>query len=196
MPPEVRAFEYATGLFAVLIGLAVVDIATSFHRLLNSEKPVRWDPLALMAAFYALCLVVAMWFDLWGVRNFGATRHFPFYLSLIAQFFFLFLIAAASLPDDPSSGADLREYYSRKRRKLWVLIFLFHAVYAAAGLYFARGDSARLPHWILLLAMVMMFAPVAISAMLVLVKSRVAHYIGLGLLLAILALHYGQASIS
>jgi hypothetical protein len=78
MPPEVRAFEYATGLFAVLIGLAVVDIATSFHRLLNSEKPVRWDPLALMAAFYALCLVVAMWFDLWGVRNFGATRHFPF----------------------------------------------------------------------------------------------------------------------
>jgi hypothetical protein len=34
--PEIRAFEYATGLFAALIGLAVVDLATSFHRLLRN----------------------------------------------------------------------------------------------------------------------------------------------------------------
>ena len=35
MTPEIRAFEYAIGVFAVLIGLAIADIATSSHRLLT-----------------------------------------------------------------------------------------------------------------------------------------------------------------
>jgi hypothetical protein len=80
MTPEMRAFEYATGVFAVLIGLAIADIATSFHWLLRSKSQVVWDPLALLAALYAQCIAIYMWFDLWGVRNFAATRKFPFYL--------------------------------------------------------------------------------------------------------------------
>jgi hypothetical protein len=45
MTPEMRAFEYALGLFSVLIGLAIADIATSFHRLVRSRQGVTWDPL-------------------------------------------------------------------------------------------------------------------------------------------------------
>ena len=67
MTPETRAFEYAVGVFAVLIGLAIADVATSFHRLLRSKSTVKWDPLALIAALYALCMAIYMWFDLWGV---------------------------------------------------------------------------------------------------------------------------------
>ena len=74
--PEATAFKYAMGLFSVLIGLAVADVATSFHRLMRVRQTVRWDPLALAAAFYALCITVYMWFDIWGVRHFGATRPF------------------------------------------------------------------------------------------------------------------------
>jgi hypothetical protein len=59
--PEIRAFEYSLGLFAVLIGLAVADVANSFHRLVRSRTPVVWDPLALLAALYALCMAVGMW---------------------------------------------------------------------------------------------------------------------------------------
>ena len=94
MTSEMRAFEYAQGIFAVLIGLAVADIATGFHRLMRSKAAVVWDPLALAAAIYALFMAVCMWFDIWGVRNFEATRHFLFYLSMVATFFLLFLIAA------------------------------------------------------------------------------------------------------
>ena len=42
MTPEMRAFEYALGLFSVLIGLAIADIATSFHRLIRSRAGVTW----------------------------------------------------------------------------------------------------------------------------------------------------------
>ena len=196
MTPEIRAFEYATGLFAVLIGLAVVDLATSFHRLLRSSAPVRWDPLALMAALYALCLVVAMWFDLWGVRHFDATRGFLFYLTFIAEFLVLFLVAAASLPDQPAEGADLREYYARTRRYLWTLLVIFQALYVADGLYFSRGESSRMARWMLVLLNVLMFLPLVISVALMLAKSRLIHYVGLSLLFVVLLLHYGPASIN
>jgi hypothetical protein len=195
MTPEVRAFEYATGLFAVLIGLAIVDLATSFHRLLRSNSTVRWDPLALMSALYALCLVVAMWFDLWGVRHFDATRNFLFYLTFIAEFLILFLIAAASLPDRPTDGLDLREYYARTRRYLWTLFTLFQALYVADGIYFSRGDSERMPHWALVLVNVLMCLPLTLSIVLLLSKSRSIHYIGLSLLFAVMLLHYGAFSI-
>ena len=62
MTPEMHAFEHSLGLFAVLIGLAVADVANSFHRLMRSRFPVTWDPLTLLAAFYALCMAVGMWF--------------------------------------------------------------------------------------------------------------------------------------
>ena len=196
MTPEIRAFEYATGLFAVLIGLAVVDLATSFHRLLRSSTRVRWDPLALMAALYALCLVVAMWFDLWGVRHFDATRGFFFYLSFIAEFLVLFLVAAASLPDQPAEGTDLREYYEHTRRYLWTLLVIFQALYVADGVYFSRGESARIPHWALVLLNVLMLLPLVISVVLMLAKSRAVHYVGLSLLFVVLVLHYAPASIN
>ena len=196
MTPEIRAFEYATGLFAVLIGLAVVDLATSFHRLLRSSTRVRWDPLALMAALYALCLVVAMWFDLWGVRHFDATRGFFFYLSFIAEFLVLFLVAAASLPDQPAEGTDLREYYEHTRRYLWTLLVIFQALYVADGVYFSRGESARISHWVLVLLNVLMVLPLVISVVLMLAKSRAVHYVGLSLLFVVLVLHYAPASIN
>jgi len=129
MTPEMRAFEYALGLFSVLIGLAIADIATSFHRLMRSRTPVNWDPLAMLAALYALLIAIGMWFDLWGVRDVAAACHFFFYLIMVAQLFIVFLIAAASLPDDAESGHDLPEFYSRNHRNFWLLIVLFQVGY-------------------------------------------------------------------
>jgi hypothetical protein len=66
-----------------------------------------------------------MWFDLWGVRHFAQTRHFFFYLWLLALFFILFLIAADSLPDKPGGRCDLSEHYRLNRRYFWTLVALF-----------------------------------------------------------------------
>jgi hypothetical protein len=195
--PEATAFEYAMGLFSVLIGLAVADIATSFHRLMRARNAVRWDPLALAAAFYTLCIAVSMWFDIWGVRHFGATRHFFFYLGLVAQLFVLFLIAAASLPDEANHDLlDLREYYAHNRRYFWSLQLLFQIGYTAFGIYFSADEIARLSAPVAELAWTLMTAPVAISLVLFVVRSRVVHYIGLGLLFAVMALHYAPMQIN
>jgi hypothetical protein len=196
MTPEIRAFEYAIGVFAVLIGLAIADIATSFHRLLRSRSAVTWDPLALSAALYAICMAIYMWFDLWGVRNFAATRHFIFYLLLFAQLFVLFLVAASSLPDETGTSANLREFYAANRRKFWVLVVLFQIGYVGAGFYFISGTAAKLPLSVAIILIVQMIAPLLLALALLATKSRLVHYIGIGLLFAVMFFHYGQMSIN
>jgi hypothetical protein len=195
MKPEIRAFEYALGLFAVLIGLAVADIANSFHRLARSRSAVLWDPLALTAALYALFMAVCMWFDIWGVRNFDATRHFLFYISLVADLFVLFLIAAAALPDD-AQVTDLRAYYAGNRRYFWSLICLFQFGYLAHGLFFVGSMLLKLPFAYTILAFVQMGLPLIISVLLAAVKSRRFHYIGLALLFAVMLYHFVPMSIN
>ena len=184
------------GVFSVLIGLAVADIATSLHRLVRSKVPVTWDPLALLAAFYALCLAVTMWFDIWGVRNFASTRHFFFYLALVADLFLLFLIAAASLPDEPGADAHLGNYYASTRRYFWSLVTSFQIIYFVFGLYFVGGDLRRAPQELAARLLLQMGAPGLIALTLATVQSRVVHYVGLALMFLVMAAHYASLQIN
>jgi hypothetical protein len=192
MPPEIRAFEYALGLFAVLIGLAVADVATSFHRLVRGKAKVIWDPLALLAACYALCLTVGMWFDLWGVRHFPEIRYFFFYLWMLADLFVLFLLAAASLPDGPGETSDLREHYAHNRRYFWTLVTVFQVSYLLNGLYFVGSGVWRHPVEML----INLALPGVVAFALLLTRSRAVHYVGVVLLFGLLAIHYAPYRIS
>jgi hypothetical protein len=197
MTPEIHAFEYSLGLFAVLIGLAVADVANSFHRLVRSRFPVTWDPLALLAALYALCMAVGMWFDLWGVRHFAATRHFFFYVWMIAEMFVLFLIAAAALPDEVHARCDLSEHYAATRRYFWTLVGLFQLTYLVNGIYFVGWTNLlQVRGGMVLFALNNMVLPVVIAFVLSRTVSRGLHYLGILLLLVSLALHYSPYQIN
>jgi len=197
MNTEAQAFEYALGIFAVLIGLAIADIAASFHRLLRNRSRVTWDPLALLAALYALCMAVYMWFDIWGIRHFHLTRHFFFYIGLVLQLFILYLLAAGSLPDEQADGPiDLREYYARNRQHFWRLMALFQLGYFAFGVYFASGEPSGLPLSIIVLMWVLMSAPIIIALLLLQSKSRTIHYLGLVALFVVMTLHYAAMEIN
>ncbi|HSY08898.1 MAG TPA: hypothetical protein VK820_10245 [Steroidobacteraceae bacterium] len=184
------------GLFAVLIGLAIADIATSFHRLVCGKTPVVWDPLALLAAAFALCMAIGMWFDLWGVRGVTETRHFFFYLFMVSQMFVLFLIAAASLPDEPERPSNLRDFYAENRRYFWSLIALFQLGYAALGIYFLHSLFSRMPRAVVIVFFTQMIILFGIPLLLVAMKSRIVHYVGLGLLFVVTAWHYAPYSIN
>jgi|SRR5580765_4690792 len=191
-----RAFEYALGLFSVLIGLSVADIATSFHRLVRSRAPVNWDPLALLAALYALLIAIGMWFDLWGVRDVPATRQFFFYLVMVATLFVVFLIAAASLPDDPGREGDLRQFYSANRHYFWGLVALFQLGYALLGIYFAGGQLSRAPAYYRFAFSTQMGVQVLVPMALMTLNSRPLHFCGLIVLFATAAWHYAPYSIN
>jgi hypothetical protein len=194
--PEIRAFEFALGLFAVLIGLAVADVATSFHKLMRSRSKVKWDPLVLLAALYSLLLAVGMWFDIWGVRKFEVVRHFVFYLAIVGQLFVLFLIAAASLPDDAEASIDLREYYAANRRYFWFLVSLNQLIYLGLGIYFTGSIFSRLSPLQMVQMAITLGGAFLVSTVLLLAKSRGAHYVGLMLLFLITLFHYWSMKIN
>jgi hypothetical protein len=196
MTPEIRAFEFALGLFAVLIGLAVADVATSFHKLMRSRSKVKWDPLVLLAALYSLLLAAGMWFDIWGVRKFEVVRHFVFYLAIVAQLFVLFLIAAASLPDDAEASIDLRAYYAANRRYFWFLVSLNQLIYLGLGIYFTGPMFSQLTPLQMVQAAITLGASFLVSTLLLFAKSRGAHYVGLTLLFLITLFHYWSMKIN
>ena len=54
-------FEYLLPLISVLVGLAVADLATSLHWLLQARRRVQWDWLPLLAAILAVLAVLDLW---------------------------------------------------------------------------------------------------------------------------------------
>ena len=90
---------------------------------------------------------------------------------------------------------DLREFYATNRRNFWFLVVLFQIGYVGAGFYFI-GGMPKLPTLVTAILLTQMIAPLILSLVLLATKSRVVHYIGVGLLFVVMLIHYGRASIN
>jgi hypothetical protein len=105
-------------LVAVIIGLAIADMATSLHKLLRNRRRVRWDWVAPLAALVILVELLNLW---WSWRGFQGNRMVDLapYLAVLVL---LFLTAAATLPDEvPEEGIDLGAYFDENRSYFWFL---------------------------------------------------------------------------
>lgn len=107
----------------IIVGLAVADLLMSLHRLLKHRRRVEWDVLPLWLAGLVLVTLVQVWWSIAGAR------HEPLmigqFLPMLVGLVFLFLLAAAVLPDDGDSNAlNLHRYYKEHRRYIWVLYAL------------------------------------------------------------------------
>jgi hypothetical protein len=166
----VDSFEYALGLFAILMGLALADIAISFHRLLRHGRSIKWDARPVLAAALVVVEIVRMWFAQWSIREVDLTLSFPFYLALFIQNMLLFLLAAACLPDDPGPDCELGSFYERNARYFWGAYAGFQACFFGLWLYVggtvATVGEATLFDWFRVVV------PLALYLTLVFVRSR------------------------
>lgn len=108
---------------SIIIGVAVSDQLTSLHRLLKRRREVRWDWLLLWVAAMVLLTEIQIWWSL------AAQRQGPItigaFLPMIVELILLFLLAAASLPDEAvSEDRDLHRYYEKQSRYIWSLYAL------------------------------------------------------------------------
>lgn len=120
---------------SIIVGVAVTDLLTSFHRLLRSRGHVRWDFIPLWVALSVLLTLVQVWWGLAGDEQVSLTIRA--FLPTLAVLIILFLLAAAVLPDEATpEGVDLRAFYNEHQRTIWVL-------YAAALAVLIARNSAR-----------------------------------------------------
>lgn len=118
-------FEYITALVAVLIGLAIADLATSLHRLLRNRRKVRWDWVAPLAALLILVDLFNLWWRWRGFTGTTMSEVAPYFVALIL----IYLAASVTLPDDvPADGIDLGTYFDENRSYFWFVYTTFVAV--------------------------------------------------------------------
>jgi len=171
-----NGFEYALGLFSVLIGLALADIAMSAHKLVRNFRTVRWDVRVIISSLLVIVVIVRMWFAFWTIRNVGAVLNFPFYLSLFIELMILFLLASTCLPDEPTENCDLTRFYEGNQRTLWVVFAAFELSFLLHWFYFGGGE---MPGAKIALA----FVPLTVCVVLLLIRRRSLHiYVPAGLI--------------
>jgi hypothetical protein len=152
--------EQALVFASIIVGVAVSDQVLSLNRLLRSESPVRWHWACPAAAFLVLLTNVQVWWRVAGERQESIT--IGAFLPLLGILVLLALLSAASLPDRlPKEGIDLKQYYHRTKRFLWLLFALTMACLLVAGAVLNSGGAGlgawavnRLPDIILLGVMV------------------------------------------
>ena len=111
-------FEYITALVAVVIGLAIADLATSLHRLLRHRKVVRWDWVSPLAALVILAELFNLWWRWRGFEGRTIGEVLPYFLALIL----IYLAASITLPDEvPAEGLDLGRYFDEHRSYFWLV---------------------------------------------------------------------------
>lgn len=119
-------FEYITAIVAVVIGLAIGDMATSLHRLLRHRKVVRWDWVAPLAALMILAELFNLWWRWHGFNGTTIGEVVPYFLDLIL----IYLAASITLPDEiPAKGIDLGRHFDENRGYFWFVYTSYVAVY-------------------------------------------------------------------
>ncbi|HEX2818468.1 MAG TPA: hypothetical protein VHN39_18895 [Phenylobacterium sp.] len=183
-------FEYLLLFAAIILGLAVCDLATSLHRLLGAGARVRWDWLAPLAAVVAFLKIVTQWWTWFGVERIARGLTFEMFLGVLIGAVLLFLMAAAALPDEIHEGpVDLRVYYAGVSRRFWIL-FTLHWVLTTGISIWAQMqiEGARLS----LASPVYLMIPLAIS--LAVIRNRWWHTICLtGLIVLYVGQFFGHA---
>jgi hypothetical protein len=126
-------FEYAAIFYGILVALAIEAVAANLHRLLAAGRRVKWHWMAPATAVNASLVTLLEFWTLWLRRNESSGSYtfllfLPFAISLV----FMYLSAAATLPDEvPAGGLSLRTYYFDNRGHYWGLVvglFVFNVL--------------------------------------------------------------------
>lgn len=114
--------EHVSVFISIIFGIAVGDLLMSLHRLLRASRRVKWHWLPLAVASFMLLLTVSFWWLTFSWYQQVERLTVAHFLPTLAQFVVLFLLVAASLPDEvPAEGLDLRQWYFENSRLYWTL---------------------------------------------------------------------------
>ena len=122
-------FEYEAIYLGIIVGLALANILASLHKLIEAGRRVRWSWLAPASAAYAATHTInEFWFTWIHHQHDAGQTIFTWYPSALA-FALLYLMCAASLPDDAAGGeVDLERYYIDNRKRFWGFSAALHAL--------------------------------------------------------------------
>src|SRR5438477_10235776 len=76
-------FEYLLLFAAIVLGLAISDLAISLHRLLNAAGRVRWGLLSSLAAILVFLQIVTQWWPWYAVQSVARALSFEMFIGVM-----------------------------------------------------------------------------------------------------------------
>lgn len=192
-----ETFDYLVGLFSIVIGLGLAEVAVSLNRLLRSAG-LKHDPLIFGPPILVTLMLVSIWFDTWAIRGVPNLFSFPFFVAIFGQLLLLYLLAAACVPKIPNESIPLTaDSYEGNRRYFWLVFSAYQAMYAGFWIFFAARKGSTVGD----LAERMFLpsgggTPLVIGAVMVATRNRIAQGLGLILLIVWLFVAYWDYTIS
>jgi hypothetical protein len=172
-----EAFDYAMGLVSIVVGIALSDLAVSFHKLFRNKRAISWDARPLLAAALTFVVLFSMWFDIWAVHGRPEILSYPFLLSIIVELVLLFLMATAVLPDEPLSTPDLAIFYNENARSIWTFFLLFQISYVGHWFYFKLTSATYDRHHMLARLPEVLMVPLVAGVLVLVPRQRMLHLI-------------------
>lgn len=179
-----NSFEYAMVLISIVLGLAIGDLATSFHKLYRHKATVRWDSRVVLAVALTFLTIFNMWFAFWNIRDRIDILSYLFMLSFVVELVFLYLMSRSVLPEEPKTDADLGSFYQMNSRDTWSFYSMYFVIWLAHWTYFQATQADFRPQT-MIVALPIACAPlIAALAMAVWPKRRLLHLSLTSLLIA------------
>ncbi|MEM8488632.1 MAG: hypothetical protein AAF564_23995 [Bacteroidota bacterium] len=180
---------YIIPIVSIVVGLAITDLAASFHRLLRKRDIVTWDWLVLLLALNLLLLILINWWFVYKINVDGAFESLWVFIPLIISFLLQYIWTASVLPDQiPPEGIDLKQYYAANSAYIWwsgFSVLLFGAFANATRL---AASSASIDFLALITSpdVSKLLALSIITIFLAMIKKRAFHMLMIVLMLAVL----------
>jgi hypothetical protein len=170
-----EAFDYSMALVSIVVGIAISDLAVSFHKLFRHRRTLFWDARTLLAAAFTFVVLFSMWFELWSVHGRPEILTYPFLLGIIIEFILLFLMATSVLPDEPPPNNDLGAFYDDNARSIWTFFLLFQASYISHWFYFKLTSPSYELHHLLARLPPVLTVPVVAGVLVLMPRQRKLH---------------------
>jgi hypothetical protein len=122
-------FEYLLTFAAIVLGLAITDLAMGLSRLLHAGSRVTWGLLTPLAAIVVFLKIISQWWTWYAAQSMAQAASFEMFIVVMIGAVLLFLLAAALLPEvrAGTDRIDLPAHFSHVQRRFW-LLFIAHWV--------------------------------------------------------------------
>src|SRR4051794_4120755 len=123
------AFNFAFSLFAIVLGLSLVEVLTGFARALRRRRVVHLGWLTPMVAMFVMLDLTSFWESGWASRRFVSPQYGILLIGLLVSGLY-YLAASLVFPSEfgdrheQLSGADFDTHYVQHRRQVMGAIFI------------------------------------------------------------------------
>lgn len=136
-------FEFTFALSAVILGLALTQIAASLHKLLLAGRQVKWSAEPILLASIVMLVIITVWIAAWFDRD-DASVSIGWIILQVLKLLTLYIAAASCLPE-PTSGnvlVNTYEYYDRTRVLSFGALIVSYVLFEVADM--VVGDIPKL----------------------------------------------------